>query len=159
MSDRLFPMVARILGNNTDAEDAVQEIMLKLWAKRSKLDGHPNMEGFVFLTARNYCIDVLRKKMIIVDDSFSYLNFTGSSSKSLDLEWKELNVIVLKILNSLPKMQKEVFIMRDIDDYSFKEISDALDIKIEHCRVLLSRARSQVSYELEHTYSYEKGNY
>jgi RNA polymerase sigma-70 factor (ECF subfamily) len=52
LSERLFPMVSRMLGNNTDAEDAIQEIMMKLWAKRKQIGQHPNITGFVFLTAR-----------------------------------------------------------------------------------------------------------
>ena len=55
-------MVARMLGNKESAEDAVQEIMMKLWDKRRNLEKHPNITGFVFLTARNYCIDILKKK-------------------------------------------------------------------------------------------------
>ena len=53
LSDRIYPMVVRMLGNNGSAEDAVQEIMIKLWDRRKKIGNHPNIHGFVFLTARN----------------------------------------------------------------------------------------------------------
>ncbi len=55
LSERIYPMVTRILGNKESAEDVVQEIMIKLWDKRKNLEKHPNVTGFVFLTARNYC--------------------------------------------------------------------------------------------------------
>lgn len=159
LSEKLFPMVARILGNNIKAEDAIQDIMLKLWSKRREIKKHPNIEGFVFLTARNYCIDVLRKKLRIVDDSEPYLNVLSIDYRHSEIEWDELNAIVLTILKSIPEQQKDVFLMRDIDGYSFKEVAAALDITVEHTRVLLSRARKKISFELENTYSYEKGNY
>ena len=158
LSERLFPMIARMLGS-ANAEDAIQEIMLKLWQKRKQVEKHPNIKGFVFLTARNYCIDVLRKKSFVINDSTEYFKAFESKNDYTQIEWKELNTIILEILKKLPKQQTEVFLMRDIDGYEFTEIAAALEIKIEHVRVLLSRARKQIGIELEKTYSYERGKY
>ena len=159
LSERLFPMVSRILGTEANAEDAIQEIMMKLWEKRKKIENHPNIKGFVFLTARNYCIDVLRKKPKLIDDSTNHLKVLKSSNIDKNLEWEELNTIILKILKEIPKQQKEVFLMRDIDGYEFTEIAAAMQIKVEHTRVLLSRARKHIGLTLEKTYSYERGTY
>ena len=159
LSERLFPMVARLLGGNSNAEDAIQEIMLKLWEKRKQIEKHPNIQGLVFLTARNYCIDVLRKRPFVLDDSTAYFKVLESSNEGQQLEWKELNNIIKEILKKLPVQQTEVFMMRDIDGYEFSEIAAALEIKIEHIRVLLSRARKQIGIALEKKYSYERGEY
>ncbi|MEP1487382.1 MAG: RNA polymerase sigma factor [Algibacter sp.] len=157
LSEHLFPMVSRILGNNTSAEDAIQEIMMKLWVKRKQIEKHPNITGFVFLTARNYCIDLMRKKRLEIDDSSLQLEILKSENGREQLEWKELNIIIKKIIKSLPDQQREVIMMRDLDGYEFIEIAAATQLKIEHIRVLLSRARKQVSIKLEKTYSYERG--
>lgn len=159
LSERLFPMVARLLGSNSNAEDAIQEIMIKLWEKRRQLEKHPNIKGFVFLTARNYCIDVLRKKPAVLEDSSVHLKVLKSKNEHAELEWKELNMIITEILKKLPEQQKEVFLMRDVDGYEYSEIAAAMQIKIEHIRVLLSRARRQIGIALEKIYSYERGNY
>ncbi|WP_299666091.1 RNA polymerase sigma factor [uncultured Polaribacter sp.] len=159
LSENIFPMVARMLGGNSNAEDAIQEIMLKLWEKRKKIEKHPNIKGLVFLTARNYCIDVIRKKPFVLNDSTAYINTLESENENTQLEWKELNSIIKEILKKLPVQQVEVFMMRDLDGYQFSEIAAALEIKIEHVRVLLSRARKQISIELEKIYSYERGSY
>ena len=81
LSERLFPLVVRLLGDKTKAEDAIQEIMIKLWEKRNQLENHPNIKGFVFLTARNYCLDILRKKRILVNDGEIYLNLLSDSNE------------------------------------------------------------------------------
>ena len=159
LSERIFPMVSRMLGTKANAEDAIQDIMLKLWEKRKQVEKHPNINGFVFLTARNYCIDVLRKKPFVLDDSTDFFKILESKNEYTQLEWKELNTIIKKILKKLPEQQTEVFMMRDIDGYEFTEIAAAVEIKVEHVRVLLSRARKQISIELEKTYSYERGKY
>jgi RNA polymerase sigma-70 factor (ECF subfamily) len=157
LSEHLLPMVSRILKNSTNAEDAIQDIMMKLWTKRKQIDKHPNIKGFVFLTARNYCIDLMRKKGLEIDDFPLRLEILKSESGQEQLEWKELNIIIRKILKDLPKQQREVIILRDLDGYEFIEIAAITQLKIQHVRVLLSRARKQVSIRLEKIYSYERG--
>tara|TARA_R110002049_G_scaffold616_9_gene3567 strand:- start:3672 stop:4187 length:516 start_codon:yes stop_codon:yes gene_type:complete len=159
LSERIFPMVTRMLGSTANAEDAIQEIMLKLWEKRKKFEKHPNINGFVVLTARNYCIDVLRKKPFVLEDATDYFKILESKNEYTQLEWKELNTAIKEILKKLPEQQAEVFMMRDIDGYEFTEIAAALEFKVEHVRVLLSRARKQIGVALEKTYSYERGEY
>lgn len=158
LSEKLFPMVSRILGTHEKAEDAIQEIMIKIWQKRKNLKNHPNIKGFVFLTARNYCLDVLRKKKIEPQNDTNYLKIIRSKDE-YNIEWQELNQIISEILKTLPEQQKEVFLMRDIDGYEFTEISSALNIKQTHARVLISRARKQIGNALLKTYNYEKGAY
>ena len=154
LSERLFPMVSRILGNKVNTEDAIQEIMMKLWEKRDKIGQHPNINGFVFLTARNYCLDVLRKKKLEIDDSSLQLKILRSDYGHEELGWKELNGIIKEILRNLPEQQREVLIMRDLEGYENIEIAAAMELKVEYVRVLLSRARKQVSIKLETTYKY-----
>lgn len=160
LSDRLFPMVARMLGNTENAEDAVQGIMIKLWDKRKIMDKHPNIPGFVFLTARNYCLDILKRKRPELVDSTLQLNRLSSENTGLDeLERAELHQLILQAIGKLPKKQQEVMLLRDIDGLDSAEICAIMDCKIEHIRVLLSRARKEVRKELRKIYSYEQGNY
>jgi len=116
-----------------------------------------NITGFVFMTTRNYCIDVLRKKKLEIDDSSLQLEILRSEYGQEQLEWKELNIIIKRILKGLPEQQREVIIMRDLDGYEFIEIAAATQLKVEHVRVLLSRARKQVSIKLEKIYNYDRG--
>lgn len=157
-SERIYPMVARMLGKS-NASDAIQDIMLKLWEKRFEIENHPNLKGLIFLTARNYCIDELRKKAKNVSDSEEKLRVLKARKTSKDIEWSELNNIVAQIIKSLPKPQQDVFQMRDLDGFETDEIAELLGIKREHVRVLLSRARKYIGVELEKTYNYERGVY
>ncbi|MBX2846109.1 MAG: RNA polymerase sigma factor [Saprospiraceae bacterium] len=156
-ADRLYPMVSRMLGNTASAEDAIQEIMLKLWGKRHQVAKHPNIPALVFQTTRNYCIDQLRKRKPELDDASLHLQLIESNHAPNTLEWQDLNAMVRKVLKTLPEQQKEVLILRDLDGYEFVEIAAATQLNIEHVRVLLSRARKKVSAELEKIYNYESG--
>lgn len=156
LSERLYPMVIRMLGTNENAEDALQEIMIKLWNKRRQLAKHPNINGYVYFLARNYCIDKIREKKPETTDYDIHFGNLKSFSEHEQLEWKELNKIIFEILKKLPEQQSEILLMRDIDGFEFSEIASATKLEIEHVRVLLSRARKQVRIELEKIYCYER---
>lgn len=155
LSGRIFPMVGRMLENHENAEDAVQEIMIKLWDRRKQIEKHPNITGFVLLTARNYCIDLLKKKTPKMDSSDLQLKVLISEAIDSQIEWQELIGIVESLLEELPEQQREVMMLRDIDGFEFAEIAAATNLKVEHVRVLLSRARKQVRVKLKNIYSYE----
>ncbi|NQU52334.1 MAG: RNA polymerase sigma factor [Bacteroidetes bacterium] len=157
LSERIYPMAVRMLGNDADAQDAIQEIMIRLWDRRKQIGNHPNLTGFVFLTARNYCVDQLKKKRPELVTSDSQLMKLESETGQEQFELKELTIIVEKILKKLPEQQREIMMMRDIDGFEFDEISIVTQLNIKHVRVLLSRARKQVRVELKKTYSYEQG--
>jgi len=86
LSEQLYPMVARLLGKHANVEDALQEIMLKLWVKRDTIEQHPNPKALVFLIARNYCFDVLRKKRPELADSTGQLTLLKSENGQEPLE-------------------------------------------------------------------------
>lgn len=155
LSERIYPMVARMLGNAQNAEDAVQEIMIRVWNNRQKLKNHPNLTGYVFLTARNYCLDVLRKKSLKLHSLNDRAETMATHEVSSTLERHELFVIVETLLKELPEPQGEILMQRDIDGMEYTEIAGALNLKVEHVRVLLSRARKSVSIQLKNIYNYE----
>ena len=119
------------------------------------MENHPNVPGFVFLTARNYCFDLLKKNRIKIDSDSSKLQIVKEPTSQNEMEWEELTKIIESLLEKIPEQQREVMLMRDFDGLEFTEIAAALQLKIGHVRVLLSRARKQVGRHLKNTYSYE----
>jgi RNA polymerase sigma-70 factor (ECF subfamily) len=159
LSQRIFPLAARLLGNDDEAQDAVQEIMIKLWNARKQLDKHPNISGFVFLTARNYCFDLLRGKKKDIMDTMNQDLIVDLYVDQRQEGFEDVFMIIRKIISELPEKQREVILMRDIDGFEFDEIVAMTEIKIEHIRVLLSRARKQVRIQLKNVYNYEERIY
>ncbi len=156
LSDRVYSMVARMLESKEAAEDAVQEIMMKLWDRRSGMVDHPNLPGLVFLTARNHCLDQLKRKRPLTASSELHLSMAEHENGHDLVEWKELATIIEGIISELPARQSEVILMRDIDGLEFSEIAGATELKVEHVRVLLSRARKHVMKKLKQIYGYEQ---
>lgn len=155
MSDRIYPMVMRMLRNENDAKDAIQEIMLKLWNKRKKLGSHPNLNGFIFLTTRNHCLDILKKKRKRTVDLSEEKIKDIEYESSLNYEYIELKKHIEEIIERCPIQHKEILILRDVDGLEYKEIAAITELKVEHLRVILSRIRKYVQKELKKHYSYE----
>ncbi len=155
LSPRIYPMVARLLGNNGEAEDAVQETMLKLWKRRNSLDTHPNLQGFVFLTAKNHCLDVLKRRKHIFEE-IGYTDIRDHSGNNKEYEDVEHYNFMKEVINNLPEKYREVIILRDLDGLEFDEISVITGKTTEYLRVILSRARKSVAKEISEIYSYER---
>lgn len=155
LTERIYPMVARMLNNHHSAEDAVQEIMIRVWDNRSKLDDHPNPAGYVVLTARNHCLDLLRKKSLKLHSLNGQTEAVETQKVSSKLEREELFAIIENLLKELPEPQGEILKLRDIDGLNYREIAEVLNLKVEYVRVLLFRARRAVSIKLKHVYDYE----
>jgi RNA polymerase sigma-70 factor (ECF subfamily) len=154
LSKVVFPMARRMLKDNDMARDAVQHSMMKLWENRKQLDKCTNIKAFTYTVVRNVCIDEMkRKKPVIFDD-------IPQSIKDKPVlndhhEKKEIIEIIQEIIEELPKNQKEVIQMRDIDGLEFEEIAGVLETDIAYIRVLLSRARKTVKEKIEKIYAYE----
>src|SRR5665811_1847410 len=61
-SRKLFPMIFRMLRNEEETSDALQDLMVKLWTKRNELGHCANLEAYIITMAKNYSLDLLKKK-------------------------------------------------------------------------------------------------
>jgi RNA polymerase sigma-70 factor, ECF subfamily len=155
LSNRIYPMAARMLADEEEAMDAVQDIMIKCWNHRSKISNHPNYKGYVFLMAKNYCLDRIRNKKVEQANQAYYKLIAETFVNNTQIEQHELSNMIERVIDKLPDQQKEIIQMRDVDGFEFDEIIAITNLKIEHIRVLLSRARKYVRFELKKIYSYE----
>jgi len=150
LSCTLYRFAFRFLSNKEEAEDAVQEIFLKLWKMRDKLSGYNNIKAFAMTVTRNHCLDCLRKrKKDYLNESLNDDLTAPVMAYEDKMESRENFNIITGIIDSLPLKYRIVIQMRDIDGYGFDEISEKLDVDINNLRVKLSRARKMVREELK----------
>ncbi len=152
---KLYPMIFRILKNEEETRDALQDLMLKLWDKRKELDKCNNLTSYVITVAKNYSFDLLKKKRpraIGEKEEYRILNI---EEDGCDQDNREKYEHVHKVIEKLPEKYKTVIRMRDIDGFSFDEIKEMTGFEITHLRVILSRARTKVKNEIEKIYDYE----
>ncbi|PTM08259.1 MAG: RNA polymerase subunit sigma-70 [Bacteroidetes bacterium] len=152
--DKVFRLAKRLLVSQEEAEDATQEILIKLWRNKQKIQDYKNVEAFSMTMTKNFCLDRLKSKQAqnlkIVHSN--YQDHNVSLQKQIELndsvDW------VSKIMEELPEQQKIILQLRDIEQYEYSEISKMLDINETAIRVSLSRARKTIREKLTKTHSY-----
>ncbi|MFD2824062.1 RNA polymerase sigma factor [Lacinutrix iliipiscaria] len=152
--DKVFRLAKRLLVSREEAEDATQEVLLKLWSNKAKMQEYKNVEAFSMTMTKNFCLDKLKSKQAqnlkLVHSN--YQDHKVSLQKQLELndsvDW------VSKIIEELPEQQKMVIQLRDVEQYEFDEIGKMLDMNSTAVRVALSRARKAIREKLTKTHNY-----
>lgn len=142
--DKLFRLAKRLLVSTEEAEDATQEVILKLWNNKENLDSYKSIEAFSMTMTKNYCLDQLKAKrsgnLKLVHDNY----IDREPSLVNQLEAKDTLNWVEKAINELPEQQQLIIQMRDIEEYEFEEIAKIMDMNETAIRVALSRARKSI---------------
>lgn len=152
--DRLFRLAKRLLVSTEEAEDATQEVLVKLWNNKSKLEAYSSVEALAMTMTKNYCLDQLKSKRA-TEMRIVHSNYTDRQAGLLQqTEDRDSWQWVEKIIEKLPEQQKLILQMRDIEQYEFEEIAKIMDMNETAVRVALSRARKALREELTKTHSY-----
>ncbi len=151
--DKLYRLAKRILVSKDEAEDAVQEVYLKLWKGKQKLKDYRNPEAFAMTMTKNYCLDRLKSKQAS-NLKIVHNNFQNSDNLEKQIEANDGVSMVFRIMETLPEQQKIILQLRDVEQFEFAEIAEMLDSNETAIRVSLSRARKTVREELIKKYNY-----
>ena len=152
--DKVFRLAKRLLVSKEEAEDATQEILLKLWKNKEQIQNYKNVEAFSMTMTKNFCLDKLKSKhaqnLKIVHNNYQDNNVSLQKQVEIhdSLDW------VSKIMEELPEQQKIIMQLRDIEQYDFNEIAKMLDMNETAIRVSLSRGRKTLREKLTKTHSY-----
>ena len=152
--DKVFRLAKRLLVSTEEAEDATQEVLLKLWSNKAKFEDYKNVEAFSMTMTKNFCFDKLKSKQAqnlkIVHNNYE----DGNTSLQKQVELNDSVNWVSKIIEDLPEQQKLVIQLRDIEAYDLDEIAKMLDMNNTAVRVTLSRARKTIREKLTNTHNY-----
>jgi len=154
VKDKMYRLALRLLISKESAEDATQEVFLKLWNGNEKIKNYANLEAFAMTVTRNYCLDQLKSKqnsnLKMVHNNYE------SHERSIhdQLETTDELAQVAQIIESLPEQQKIIFQLRDIEQYEFEEIAEITRMNETAIRVALSRARKKIREELLKKHNY-----
>jgi len=140
LAETFYRVAFYILETEDDAEDAVQELFLKLWKQRDSLEGTLNPKAYAMTLLRNLCLDRIRQVRKF-DGAEITEDAAGSYDADASMDQKERLEKVLAAIKSLPDKQRKVLILRTIKGLSYEEIATETGINYIALRVLLSRAR------------------
>jgi len=142
LSDKLFRLAKSILRNGDAAQDAVQELTMKLWEKRHQLDEVENIPAFTMRSMRNLCLDTIRQNKD-EDDLPVELEYIEPNPHQ-QTELRDLATRIRSMIDNLPELQRTIIRMRDVEEMEISEIAYVTSITENAVSVNLSRARQKI---------------
>lgn len=152
---KLYWFVIKFIKQKEDAEEIVQEVFVKIWESRGKIDAFSSFESFLFTMAYNTTISMLRKKATetkYIDYIKSLQHIDNSPDLINEIHFKELNARLQSLLEQLTARQREIFKLSREEGLSHDEIAKKLDISVntvkKHMTNTLAFLRSQIGNDL-----------
>lgn len=138
-----YRLALHFLESAQDAEDAVQDLYIKLWRSLDDLDSVRNPKAYCLTLTRNICVDRIRK-----EGRHGGSGLTDTVADERDtadgIVSRESLARAVKAMESLPASQRDVLRMKVFEDLTYEEMAERTGMSYLTLRVLLSRARSRI---------------
>lgn len=148
----MFRTALRILMNREDAEDAVQDTMLKLWQRRGELSDVRSLEALALTMVRNHALDLhdlAEKRNVSLDEQSHDVLDIGMLTPHERMVEAEDDQYVQSSIASLPEKQRTILQLRDVEGRSYREIAQILSISESDVKVTLFRTRTRLKQLLQ----------
>ena len=147
LKNELYRMALRITMNAADAEDVVQETMMKVWNRRDQWDQIESIEAFCLTICRNLSLDKVRRmdnQTQSLDAAYDPKDQGVASNPEEQAIQSDHVRLVRQMINLLPEKQRSCMQLRDMEGKSYKDIATVLGITEEQVKVNIFRARQTI---------------
>lgn len=141
LQQMLYREAYRMLGDRFEAEDAVQNLYVRLWEQRERLDNLASPKEYCLRALKNICIDRWRK-MRTRDEEVDFVEEISEANAPPDVEGEEAEEFVNHFLATLPQRQQRVMTML-MQGSSIEEIAKVTELTEGNVKVMLSRIRKR----------------
>lgn len=147
LKNGLFRLALRITLNREEAEDVVQDTMVRVWSRRATWDRIENIQAFCYTICRNLALDRMKspaRRSQPLDTAAGADSYRAADDPTLQTEQRDKIAAVRKVMSTLPEKQRTAMHLRDFEQMSYKEIATILDISEDQVKVNIFRARQTV---------------
>lgn len=146
LKEKFYRIALRITLDSAEAEDIVQDTLIRIWEKRDEWPSIKSFEALGLTICRNLAIDRSQRKEAQNVEFFSEQmdDRTQTLDPHEEIVADERMELIRRIIDGLPLRQREVFHLRDIEGMSYKEIATALQLTEDQVRITLFRARQAI---------------
>lgn len=148
--DPLVDFLTKLLGNEDEAKETVQEVFIKLWENRGSIDPDKKLDSFVYTTARNMAFNIIRKRQVhskYVDEQFFKGADLGLGADD-NLITRETEILLDLVINSMPSQRRKVFTLSRKEGMTYEEIAQELGISLDtvktHMKLALKDIRGAI---------------
>ena len=151
LKDKLFRLALRITLNREEAEDIVQDTLIKVWNSRNKWQQLDSIEAYSLTIARNLSLDRIKKMEnqngSLEDEKTERPDSTSNPSERM-IQKDKLD-IVKRMIDELPEKQRSCIQLRDIEGKAYKDIALILGITEEQVKINIFRARQTIKQRFQ----------
>ncbi|MET6997193.1 RNA polymerase sigma factor [Chitinophaga defluvii] len=154
---KLYRFAFRLLGNEEDAKDIIQDALLKVWHQQERMAELQNLEAWCMRIVRNLALDKIKSKKYRQADELDKageLPALHQQSPHTVAEQQDTMKRVHAVINALPEKYRSIIQLRDMEGCSYQEIAEILDIDLNEVKVNLHRARKTVREKLQNMHVY-----
>lgn len=152
LKNELYRLALRITLSREEAEDVVQDTMIKVWNNRDRWQEIDSIEAYCLTICRNLSLDALRRKdnqHQSIDEEDIQTNPLSTQNLQEDIIQKDHLQIVRRLVDALPEKQRSCMQLRDFEGKTYKEIAAILDISEEQVKVNIFRARQTIKQKYQ----------
>jgi RNA polymerase sigma-70 factor (ECF subfamily) len=148
---KVFHIAYKFTGRHAEAEDLMQEILLKVFKSLDKFNQDADFSTWLGSVARNYCIDHYRaskrEKEVLVDDlvAFDLAVSTSGVNPQRALEDRDRRSFLLRGLDMLPDKLREAVVLRDLQGLTYQEMAERLNLPEGTVKSRINRGREELS--------------
>ncbi|MHA4739246.1 RNA polymerase sigma factor [Dyadobacter sp. MSC1_007] len=156
---RLFRLAQMFLRNREEAEDAIQDVLLRLWTNRQQLEAYQSVEALAVQMTKNICLDRLKShdKQKTSRETDMTVMQAVEVSPYRQVENSDSAGLIHRLIGELPEQQKLVLHLRDVEEYTLEEIEEVTGLSNANIRTILSRARQKLRENYLKANDYESG--
>ncbi|MBR0180609.1 MAG: RNA polymerase sigma factor [Prevotella sp.] len=157
LKNELYRLALRITLNHAEAEDVVQETMIKVWNRRDRWDELESIEAFCLTICRNIAIDKTKKaenqNQSLMDEHDAPDHSYSSNPEEQTMQQDRI-ALIRRLIDTLPEKQRSCMQLRDFEGKSYKEIAKILDVSEEQVKINIFRARQTIKQKFIDTENY-----
>lgn len=151
LKDEMYRFAKRFVLSSEEAEDVVQDLMMKFWQKKEELASFGNIRSYALRSVKNECLNRLKHH----DVKMGFADFQLHRSELYQIETNNLKDQILAFIRQLPEKQKAVIHLKDVEEYEISEIAEMLEMEENAVRVNLMRARQKIKEQINKLMNYE----
>lgn len=144
--DQAWSLARYLLKDPAEAEDVCQEAFIKLWNQQDRID-HDKVKAWLMKVTRNGCLDRLRRRKPS-EELGEWHAAEATTGPQHGAEQGQLGQFLQRSIAGLDEPYRSLVLLRDVQQNSYEEVAEALELSLAQVKVYLHRARKQLREEL-----------
>jgi len=145
LKNELYRLALRITLNHAEAEDVIQETMLKVWSRRGQWDQIESIEAYCLTICRNLALDKTRRQGLkdqsLDETEHDPVDQSYTANPEEQAMHQDRVGVIRRLMDSLPEKQRTIMLLRETESKSYREIAEVMGVSEDQVKVGLFRAR------------------